>query len=48
MIQLVSGRQMTAEAALKIASAIRESNPYHVTEDILVRFENRLKETEWF
>ena len=44
MIQLVAGRQMTAEMAVKVASAIRESNPHHVTEDILVRFENRLKE----
>ena len=42
MIELVAGGHLTAQAALGVAMAIRESNPHHITEDILERLRNRL------
>lgn len=46
MLQLVAGHHLATDAAATIAKAIRESNPRHITEEILVRFSRRLKEIE--
>ena len=46
MVPLVAGRHLTVAAALTVADAIRESNPRHISEDLLARFAIRLREVE--
>ena len=45
MVELVSKRELTVEAAITTARAIRSSNPVHITEVILERFEARIRST---
>lgn len=44
MIQLVVSHHLAADAAVIIAKAIRESNPRHISKEILERFSHRLRE----
>jgi rRNA-processing protein FCF1 len=41
MLELVSLRRLTVEAALDVAMAIHRSNPRHITAEILERFERK-------
>jgi hypothetical protein len=45
MVELVSKRELTVEAAITTARAIRSSNPVPITEAILERFEARIRST---
>ena len=45
MILLAAGHHLTIDAAVTTASAIRRSNPRHITEEILERFSRRLGES---
>ena len=45
MVELVSKRELTVEAAITTARAIRASNPVHITAAILERFEARIHST---
>lgn len=42
MVELVAKQQLAAESAITTAQAIRRSNPFHITEGILDRFEKRI------
>ena len=44
MIQLTAGHHLAEAAAVTIAKAIRESNPRHISEEILERFSQKLRE----
>lgn len=44
MIQLAARHHLAVDAAVTIAKAIRESNPSHISEEILERFSQKLKE----
>lgn len=44
MLELVSLRRLTAEAALDVAAAIHRSNPRHITPEILERFERKVSQ----
>ncbi len=44
MIRLAAGHHLAIDTAVTIANAIRQSNPRHITEDLLERFSRRLRD----
>lgn len=44
MLELVSLRRLTAEAALDVATAIHRGNPRHITPEILEKFERKVSQ----
>jgi len=44
MLELVSLRRLTVEAALDVAMAIHRSNPRHITSEILERFGRKVRQ----
>jgi predicted nucleic acid-binding protein len=42
MVPLVAGRHLTVSAAMVVAGAIHEANPFYITKEIVRRFEMRI------